>query len=62
MLVMTFLLAVINISIAGYVLGDIIVPTNLARHIGRAWIRFVFHLSMSIYFLLAIKAASVVVQ
>jgi hypothetical protein len=61
MLVMTFLLAVINISIAGYVLGDIIVPTN-SESIWRVWIRFVFHLSMSIYFLLAIKAASVVVQ
>ena len=62
MLVMTFLLlAAINAYIAGGLLGQIIVPENF-ESIWRVWIRFVLHLSMSIYFLLAIKAASVVVQ
>ena len=60
-MLVTFLLAVINIYIAGYILGDIIVD-YYPESIWRVWIRFVFYLSMSIYFLLAIKAASVVVQ
>ncbi len=61
-MLVTFLLAVINIYIAwGYVWGDTIVPTN-SESIWRVWIGFVFHMFMGIYFLLAIKAASVVVQ
>ena len=60
-MLVTFLLAVINIYIAGYILGDIIVD-YYPESIWRVWIRFVFYLSMSIYFLLAIKAASGVVQ
>ena len=60
-MLVTFLLAVINIYIAGYILGDIIVD-YYPESIWRVWIRFVLHLSMSIYFLLAIKAASGVVQ
>jgi hypothetical protein len=61
MLVTFLLLAAINAYIAGGLLGQIIVPENF-EPIWRVWIRFVFYLSMSIYFLLAIKAASVVVQ
>ncbi len=57
-MLVTFLLAVINIYIAwGYVFGYI-----NSESIWRGLIGFVFHMSMGIYFLLAIKAASVVVQ
>jgi hypothetical protein len=49
---MLMTLAAINVYIAGGLLGQIIVPENF-EPIWSVWIRFVLHLSMSIYFIVA---------